>query len=305
MNRLLFGTILIIFTFSLSLNGQKSDERVVRPLNQVQVDFRHGVELVYPYNMVKGSSVYNLSKVFDIPTQKIFKYNNLKVDQIINIGDIIDIPLIKNNIVYSPPKGKHFVALTYKVKPKETLYHLAKRKMNMDVDRLKKINGLNSDEIREGGELILGWYVLEKTESKNQTVVYQTPIDLSESINKNSKVESPGNIHDPSLENEEETEGLEKLTYKRVIGCWDKNTQAKTGLYVLSNMAKQGSKIKLYFPMNRTSVTATVIGKIPSETYSDETEIFISPQVAQQLGIIDRRFSVETRYIEKKDIVSE
>src|SRR5690606_35638823 len=92
-------------------------------------------------------------------------------------------------------------------------------------------------------------------------------------------------------------EVLEKTAQKRVIGFWDKSKASTKGLFVLSNLARPGSKIEVYFPMKNTTITAIVLGKIPDETYADDIEIILSPETARRLGIIDARFSVETEFV--------
>jgi LysM repeat protein len=165
--------------------------------------------------------------------------------------------------------------------------------MNMDMETLKKMNGLTDDQLREGGEIILGWYVPETT----------GPVKKEKSIPTKEKKEKtdirpakkiPAETTEKIQESEEEPVTLSR---KRVIGYWDKSNETKKGLFVLSDLARPGTKMELYYPMNRTKVMATVIGRIPPATYPEETEIFISPEVAEKLGIFDTRFSVVTQFV--------
>ena len=292
MNKLVFGTILQLFFLTCSIQAQKSSTAENAALHRVYVDFTKNNEIEYLFNVVKGSSVYGLAKVFDLDVPKIYRYNGLAPGTSIETGTMLRVPLHRQHIVFSPPAKRKSIVLLYKVKPKETLYHISKRKMNIDTEVLKKMNGLVDDQLREGGEIILGWYVVESKEAvKHKTNVTVKPEKKQDDVR---QVKTNADVKEDA-EKEGQEEPVE-LSRKRVIGYWDKTNETKKGLFVLSDLAKPGTKMELYYPMNRTRVTATVIGRIPPATYPEETEIFISPEVAQKLGIFDTRFSVVTRF---------
>lgn len=292
MNKLVFGTIIHLFFLTCGIQAQKSSTAENAALHRVYVDFTKGNDIEYIFNVVKGSSVYGLAKVFDLDATKIYRYNGLAPGTSIEAGTILRVPLKRQQIVFSPPAKRKSIVLLYKVKPRETLYHISKRKMNIDTEVLKKMNGLVDNQLREGGEIILGWYVPESKEPVSQkNTIPAKPEKKPEDVRPvktNTDVKEEG-------ENEEEEETV-VLSRKRVIGYWDKTNETKKGLFVLSDLAKPGTKMELYYPMNRTRVTATVIGRIPPSTYPEETEIFISPEVAQKLRIFDTRFSVVTQF---------
>jgi LysM repeat protein len=293
MNKRVFGTIIHIFLLTCSIQAQKSKAAQNAPVHRIYVEFGKDHQLEYPFSVVKGSSVYGLAKVFDLDENLIYRYNGKSPGTTIEKGSVLRVPLKRENIVFSPPVYGKSIVLLYKVKPKETLFHISRRKMKMETAILKKINGLADDQLREGGEIILGWYipatvptspretenpVIQPKDRKNVVPEEVSPAETTEN--------GEGNSEEPVV-----------MARKRVIGYWDKNNQTKKGLFVLSDLAKPGTKMELYYPMNRTRVTATVIGRIPPSTYPEETELFISPEVAQKLGIFDTRFSVVTQFV--------
>jgi LysM repeat protein len=299
LNKYIIGTILNILVLNVHLAAQNFEKIKISESQKIFIDAKKPGEIVYPYRFVKGSSVYNLSKAFQVDEKKIFKFNNLKVNSQINENDLIFIPLSSKKIVYTSPKHKKFVVLVYTIKKGETLYHIAKRKMDMPQEVLKKINGLNDDSIREGGELIIGWYVLDQAKpEKESTKLYSDHEKKSHKKDTSGKVNYVSTVTKKEIKNTEHSveDVSKKLVSKKIIGFWDKENQSKKGLFVLSNINKQGSKVELYYPMNKTSVTATVVGKIPAHTYEEEIEVIISPEVAGKLGIFDSRYSVEIRY---------
>ncbi|MBK7525115.1 MAG: LysM peptidoglycan-binding domain-containing protein [Saprospiraceae bacterium] len=302
MNKYIIGTILNILLINVYLSGQKIADSAIGQVQKIYIDVKKPGEIVYPYRFVKGSSIYNLSKAFQMEEKKIYKFNNLKENRQINENELIFIPISENKIVYTTPKNKKFVVLLYTIKKGETLYHIAKRKMAMQPELLKKINGLSDDSIREGGELIIGWYVFDQVKTEKNKI--EKPNAEGEKISHKKDTSGKANYVSTITKNEiKKTKDVsaapaKKLVSKKVIGFWDKENQSKNGLFVLSNNNKQGSKVEIYYPMNKTSVIATVLGKIPAQTYEEEIEVVISPEVAKKLGIFDSRYSVEIRHYE-------
>lgn len=283
-----YATIISIFAVLHQMQAQKIMPGAVTKGHSVSVEFKENGDIYYPFEVVKGSSIYSLSKAFDISTDKIFQYNRLQKNDQIQTGSVLNIPLSRKKITNTPPQKEKFVVLTYRVKPGETIYHLSKRRMNMDVSLFKRMNGLTDDQLREGGEVILGWYVLGDVVTKPVTTVDKKEIPAKEAAQLvNANVEA-GDLAE---------EEVEKTARKRVIGFWDKSKASTKGMFVLSDLAKPGSKIEVYFPMNNTTISAVVLAKIPDSTYSKDIEIILSPEAARRLGIIDARFSVETEYV--------
>lgn len=293
MNKRVFGTIIHIFFLTFGIQAQKSNTVENAAVHRIYVDFTKNNELEYSFNFVKGSSVHGLSAVFNLDEKMIYRYNGKTPGATIESGTVLRIPLKRERIVFSPPKNMKSIVLLYKVKPKETLFHISRRKMNMETSLLKKINGLVDDQLREGGEIIVGWYIPANQETSKK--------ELDVAVNKKTdktvaRPQEPTSV-EPAEDKEENEEEPVVLSRKRVIGYWDKSNETKKGLFVLSDLARPGTKMELYYQMNRTKVMATVIGRIPPATYPEETEIFISPEVAEKLGIFDTRFSVVTQFV--------
>ena len=283
----IFTTILSIFFLPVVPLTQKIGKLPTTAPQHVVVEFEENGDLYYPFEMVKGSSIYSLSKAFNLSPEKIYQYNRIKSSENIRTGSILKIPLSRKKIKAAPPQRQKFVVLTYIVKPGETLYHLAKRRMGMEVKDLQTMNGLTDQQLRQGGEIILGWYALGN-EADMKHDIQNSPVLVKKDVQK----ENEDKISGSNPEAEEE-----KIVQRRVIGFWDKSGSSVRGLYVLSNLAKPGSKIDLFFPMKNTRVTATVLGKIPNATYPEDINIILSPDTAKELGIIDRRFSIFTHYV--------
>ena len=84
----------------------------------------------------------------------------------------------------------------------------------------------------------------------------------------------------------------------RGIALWDKNAPDDNNLFVLHHKAKLNSMIELRNPVNDRSVFARVVGNIPSNVYPADVKVIMSPGVAKQLIILDKRALVEMIYFQ-------
>ncbi|MBR7042452.1 MAG: LysM peptidoglycan-binding domain-containing protein [Bacilli bacterium] len=93
------------------------------------------------YQVVKGDTLYGISKKFNTSVDEIKKINDLTSNQL-SIGEILKIPGNDNNQnVYQVVKG-------------DTLYSIAK-KFNTTIDKLKEVNKLDSNMLSIGDKLII------------------------------------------------------------------------------------------------------------------------------------------------------
>ena len=93
------------------------------------------------YQVVKGDTLYGISKKFNTSVDEIKKINDLTSNQL-SIGEILKIPSNDNNQnVYQVVKG-------------DTLYSIAK-KFNTTIDKLKEVNKLDSNMLSIGDKLII------------------------------------------------------------------------------------------------------------------------------------------------------
>lgn len=264
-------SVIVTTIFFLSLYGKinyaQQSNRFFDSGAEITVDYLPENDFFYIHIVDKGISLYSLAKVFKVSLEEVLAKNNLNPNMPINEGKIVKIPLKKNRVVLAPPHHKHY-KLLYQVKPKETLYSLA-RKCNTDVNTILKLNNRTQKDIKSGEKLCVGYYLID-----NPT---DTPSDKAneyETINDSSK---------------------EKYISTHLIGFCDKSSTSSL-LFVLYNEAKIGSIMDIYNPMMKRQIKAKVIGKIPTSTYPEDVEIIISPQCARDLGILDSRFKVNVKY---------
>ena len=83
---------------------------------------------------------------------KIARENNISVPELIDLNNLNDLTLQINQKLLIPKKSKDND--TYIVKKGDTLWSIAK-KLNIDVNELKKLNNLESNLLSIGQELII------------------------------------------------------------------------------------------------------------------------------------------------------
>ncbi|OYT17576.1 MAG: hypothetical protein B7C24_01930 [Bacteroidetes bacterium 4572_77] len=116
------------------------------------------------YHIVKKKeTLYQISRIYNVPSEEIIKLNNLKNDQI-NPGAYLKIP---NAYMASPSSNNAASTYTdvdnkpsnekyafYTVQPKETLFTISKR-FGISIDALMYLNDLKNDQITNGQRLLI------------------------------------------------------------------------------------------------------------------------------------------------------
>jgi len=87
-----------------------------------------------------------------------------------------------------------------------------------------------------------------------------------------------------------------EINYKHGIATWDKAGNDRENLFVMHNLAKPNSYIRLRYPVTGKEVTALVLCPIPNGVFKDDVDIVISPAVANALGALDSRFQIQMDY---------
>ena len=101
------------------------------------------------YTALENESLYDISQNNGIQLLKIAEYNQLTENSVVKKGEIV-----KLRPGVTEVKATATVSIIHAVQPKEGLYSIAK-KYNITVDELKERNGLTSDELKMGQQLII------------------------------------------------------------------------------------------------------------------------------------------------------
>ncbi len=148
-------TVLLSFILlmSLSLMGQQP-KFVVR---------NSGSQLYLEHKVAPKENWYSVGRIYFISPKEIAAFNQLSMDKGLGIGQLLKIPLRHENFSQSTAVENAGGKVVHVVQPKEGLYKLSNL-YNIDKELLKKMNGLSSDQVNAGTNLVIG-YLLPSGES--------------------------------------------------------------------------------------------------------------------------------------------
>lgn len=283
----------LVVCSSGTLFTQSTNNRFLSSGSEIVADVLPGNDIYVSHPCDKGITIYNLAEIFQVTAASVIALNRLNASQPLNSGRIVKIPLQKDLIrpVRSArTSGVNPVPVYYVAKKGESLFRIARTYFDKEVEDIQKINNKKDTNIKEGEKLLLGWYL---------TRIPQVKENRSFLSSANKPVNPPdtnGNAAKQLESDERNASSIIKYYISDVIGHWDKNSQASSSFFVLHNEAKPGSVMDIYNPMLRRHVKAKVIGKLPTDMYTDDIQIILSGATARELGILDGRFKVNIKF---------
>lgn len=143
MKTVLLSFILLI---SSSLMGQQQ-KLIVR---------NSGSQLYLDHKVAPKENWYSVGRIYFISPKEIAAFNQLSMDKGLSIGQLLKIPLRRENFSQSTAVDNVGGNVVHIVQAKEGLYKLANL-YNVDKELLKKMNGLTSDQINAGTNLVIGY----------------------------------------------------------------------------------------------------------------------------------------------------
>jgi hypothetical protein len=152
----------------------------------------------------------------------------------------------------------------------------------MPILHLLDLNSMDNTHLAIDQVLLTGW--LRKREDTETTARHDTSIYILK--------------WEGFPENGRNTKQLKPVKETKGIAIWDKNMTSGSGLIAIHPTARINSFIELFNPMFNRTVRAKVVGQMPPNRYPKDISIIVSPEVARQLGVLDRRFYVILRYYE-------
>lgn len=145
MKTVLLSFILLI---SSSLMGQQQ-KLIVR---------NSGSQLYLDHKVAPKENWYSVGRIYFISPKEIAAFNQLSMEKGLSIGQLLKIPLRRENFSQSTAIDNAEVKVVHVVQAKEGLYKLAQL-YNIDKELLKKMNGISSDQINAGANLVIGYLI--------------------------------------------------------------------------------------------------------------------------------------------------
>lgn len=265
--------ILLLFIKGILLGQTSNSEEAI----QIHIDDKVG-KVVY-HQVRKSETLYAVSQKYSTSMHDILALNP-QVDALdLTEKDNLVIPIQDSNVIlHKSAITKHsaYVPLHYRVRAKDNVFRIARIYFDMPAKLLLQRNDLERNDLHIGQMLHIGW--IKKT-IKPLLVFEGTPFitdrvdDYVELFNRQKVSTTAGNE----------------------VAFWKKD-QKSTGHFVMHRMAEVGSIIEITNPLLGYQLYAKVVGTIPANLYAQEIDLVISAELANQLGAIDQKFFVRTRY---------
>lgn len=292
-------TLLFIF-FVLFTSKAISD-----PLrDSIGVENLEGKQVII-HKVEPKETYYSLGRKYNVSPRSIIEFNH---NVPLHPNDVIKIPtqrdFIKSPTTFSSePQNKSALKVTrHKVKPKETLYSIAKD-YGMSVEDLKTLNHLNGNNLSIGK-------VLKVTEgTKNSIATENRKETLAErDSSKSSAISNVTEIPKPKIKIVDSTDsqnnleipknryGITAMNEKGVAVWIDDGNLDSSKSYVLHRTAPVGTIMKITNPMTGKSVFAKVVGRFAENETTKDVLIVVTKAAANAVGALDKRFLVNITF---------
>ena len=213
-------------------------------------------------------------------------YYNSKLKTGVEINQVIKIPVGNRDIKWQRTSNTikwRMIEVIYVVKPKDTVYKIAKTKFKMDLKAFRKLNNMTHDTLEIGDKVIVGWIDIDGISPKVGVRAW-LPISLY------SSYKSLRAVYLKNSRNSSKKEVTEKGP-----AVWYKS-QKGDNLFALHKTAPIGSILKVTNPLNNRTLYVKVVGRMQSAGYRYDTVLVLSPGAAKALGGINRNFRVDISY---------
>ena len=148
-------TVLLSFMLLISLSLMAQQQKfIVR---------NSGNQLYLEHKVAPKENWYSVGRIYFISPKEIAAFNQLSMDKGLGIGQLLKVPLRQENFSQSVANENTGRKVVHVVQPKEGLFKLANL-YHVDKELLKKMNGISSDQINAGTNLVIG-YLLSSAES--------------------------------------------------------------------------------------------------------------------------------------------
>lgn len=240
-------------------------------------------EKYFYHEMAPGQTLYSLARFYGLSATELQYYNPGVNPSALRLGTRVRVPVPNRAIRRYQPTGYQaadFVPVYYLVKKGDTMYRISKIHFRMPVEEMVQRNQLPDHTLRPGQRLHVGWLSL-----------HGIPDSLRQGtggpLSRRNHQLKKQYIYNMSGQREREHQG---------VAAWQTGTNTNGDFYALHRRAKVGSIVSVHNPMNRSTVYAKVVGRIPDRSYKDDVIVVLSPAAVHLLGAIDPRFFVRVKY---------
>jgi LysM repeat protein len=265
-------------------NGEQGDStRYLTAKDTVRLALGPAGEKMVEHRMKQKQTLYSLARFYGISVEELYLYNPGLKEKNISAGQLVQVPVPNTAIKRYKEKGfvaKEHAPVYYLVRKGDTMYRISKVHFRMPADTIKQRNKLNTDVLKEGQMLLVGWMSVKGVPEELRGTA-GTALDRGSA--------ALGKLYQQEASSKKEYNQQGKA-------FWQKNNKEDSNLYALHRDAPLNSIIRVTNPMNNGVVYVKVIGRIPDTVYEKEVIVVLSPMAAKQLGAQDIRFFARVRY---------
>ena len=230
-------------------------------------------------------TIYSIAKYYGIDAADLM-YSNENLINGIEVNQAIKIPVSSHDLkTYKTSKANKWrmIEVMYEVKPKDTVYKIAKTKFKMPLDTFRLLNNMKHDTLEIGKKVMVGWIDINGIPPKVGVRAWLAPTlyDDYKSLKEAYWIKS---------QQEEKVE----ITQKG-IAVWNKN-QNSAELFALHKTAPIGTILQVRNPLNDRVIYVKVIGKFQTAGHRYDAILFLTSGAANALGGINKNFRVEIHY---------
>ena len=123
-----------------------------------------GSNIYINHNAAPKENFYSIGRLYNISPKDVAPFNKLTLENGLSIGQTIKVPLKPVNFTQTNNVAVDEIAVPvyHKVATNETLFQVSNKFGKVSAASLKKWNNLNSDNINEGQNLIVGYLKVKK-----------------------------------------------------------------------------------------------------------------------------------------------
>lgn len=273
------------------------------------------------HQVAPSETFYSIAKNYDVLIDSLKAVNRMDSTATLHPGDLLIIPLYASkkadigSVIPSSPEQY----IIHVVKTGETLYSIVRKYSYTTLDKIKELNGLESNDVQIGQQLKIpkpgdqGLYMPAKKDTLSGIAVVQQNLDSAalfdpgifsgiteqEDTSAQTMILTPG--YDVAMLDDLRSKYMfEDSLYNntevvRGASLWidDPSEQNQQKFYAFHRTAPMGSVLQVRNLMNDRVVYLKVIGKLPESSQGKNVIIQISGAAAKYLNVLDVKFLVE------------
>jgi LysM repeat protein len=280
---LLFAFITNVDAFSMVEDTVIIPIRMLHPTDSIEVTV-DGNGTKFLHHIVKqGQTLYSISKYYGLDAVDLTYYNPTLASGM-QLGQKLKVPIGGHDIKWQKDSKSikwRMIEVVYIVKPKDTVFKIAKTYFKMPVEVFREMNNLKNDVLEIGTKVVVGWIDIDGLSQKAGVRAW-LPISLYPSYKK------------MRMAYIQSKDGKKEIKEKGPA-TWNKNSHSDN-LYALHKDAPIGTILKITNPLNNRTLYVKVVGRLQTAGYGYDTILVLSPVAAKALAGVNRNFRVNITY---------